>query len=707
MMEGDLRHAFGGVLRYEIRQGLRSPAWWLLVLNFGLPILLAAPPVDPSLSFTRRVFVPILTVLAFLLAAPLVYLVIFEREDTPWARNVFWVHLPHVGGALLAKAVAGIVLIFLAAMPILAWVLGAALFYHGWDGLRGWGQGFLLIFLPAPLIYLAMALVAMLLTTNRFAVKVLSLFLMLSLLLLHEHVSLLHLWVPLPRIYFSHVTGFHPFGRLLIWHRLFWMLLSIGIIVWALARLSWRAGRLLGMQERRWTRNTQRLGVFLVFIALIPALFFHWEKAQRFYEMEPGGKQIPVWQTSEDSCPQAYQVDVTFDLRHLQVQGLAIWQEAYAVPKLQAGLRGMPVQEGEQIRMNYQGSPRWPRPAIWCPECLSDPTLLAWHALQPYPVGWYFVEGHLFLLMTGSWHPFPGCLMERLQVRLKQVPCESCIAVTGTPEQWRSEKVWNFFWEKPPNQGPLLAVTTTYQVIEQGGKRFLFPSHTFPNQAQVELVAPYWTTLEHMEQSGLLIEEEARTLAVVDLLTYPRWSQEGLLLVPLVPMDAVSNYQRYVALTLLMGWWCQGAESCVVQFADTLSEWEQHNPLPPNISPKNADQLSQWFKLQNQNTPPKEVSVLPSLLLYAAYRLQDPVSTYQPLHIDFFGRLAGPFLAKRSPFVLNILDALYRQGSSHFWHILRVYRTTYGLRDISLAAFSRWVENDLGVMLPEPDPGSP
>jgi len=714
MMDGDLRRTFAAVFRYETRQGLRSPAWWVLVLNFGLPVLLtSASPLDPWVPFTRRVFIPVILALAFLLVTPFVYLLAFEREDAPGTHHIFWVRLPHIGGALLAKAVAGVVLVLLAAAPVLAWTLAVAVFYHGWDGLRGWGQALFLIFLPAVFIYLALVLVALLLLPHRFGVRVLSLSLMLSLLFLQDQASLLHLWSPLTKIYFSPVTDLHPFGKLLVWHRVFWLLLIAGMTLWVLARLGRRARRPLGMHEQRWAQQVQWLGVGLMLVALFPAWGFHREKAARFYEVDPNRTPIShVEQGSENSCPQAYQVDVTFDLRRLRVQGHATWQGASATPRLQAGLAGTPVQAGQQMRMEYQGFPRWPRQVIWCPECARDLHLLPQRELQPYLLGWYFVEGHMFLLMTGPWHPFPGCPVERLQVRLEHLPCTSCVAVAGAPERQSGEKAWVYLWEKPPAQGPLLAVGGTYRVIEQEGKgrRFLLPRHMFPSQVQGELMAPYWTTLERMEESGLLSEEEARTLAVVDHLTYPRWGQDGLVLVP-VTRSAVEGdplaYQRYIALMLLMGWWCQGAESCVAQFADTLSEWEsQQISLPPDISLEDADQLAQQLALQEQASP-EEVSVLPSLFLYTAYRLQDPISTYQPLAMDFSGLLAYPFLIKREPIVLDFLNALYRQEPALFWHILRAYRDTYGLEDISLAAFAQWAENDLEVMLPEPDLVSP
>ncbi|MDQ7029722.1 MAG: hypothetical protein Q9O62_08075 [Ardenticatenia bacterium] len=708
MMDGSFRRAFAAVLYYEIRQGLRSPAWWLLILNFGLPVLLtSASPLDPWAPFARRVFIPVILALAFLLVAPFVYLLAFEREDTPWGHDIFWVRLPHIGGAFLAKTVAGVVLVLLAAAPVLAWTLSVAVFYHGWDGLRGWGQALYLIFLPAAFVYLALVLIAMLLLPHRFGKRVLSLCLMLGLVFLQDQIPLLHLWSPLTKVYFSPVTDLHPFGKLLVWHRLFWLLLTVGITLWALSRLSRRARRPLGIHEQRWAQQVQWLGVGLMLVALFPAWGFYREKAVRFYEVEPNPALRSHFEPGHDgACPQAYQVDVTFDLSRLQVRGLATWQGTSITPRLQAGLVGTPVQAGQQMRMEYQGSPRWPRQLIWCPECARDLPLLSQRVLQPYLLGWYFVEGHMFLLITGSWHPFPGCPVERLQVRLEHLSCESCIAVTGTPERQSVDKAWVYLWENPPAQGPLLAMSRAYRVIEQEGRRFLLPRHMFPSQVQGELVAPYWTALERMEESGLLSEGEARTLAVVDHLVYPRWGQDGLVLVPVIRSTVEDDplaYQRYIALMLLMGWWCQGAESCVTQFADTLFDWgSQQTALPLDISPEDADQLAQQLALQEQ-TSPEEVSVLPNLFLYATYRLHDPISTYHPLAMDISGVLAYPFLIKQSPLVLKFLDALYQHEPAHFWHILRAYRDTYGMEDISLATFVQWVEADLDIMLPDPD----
>lgn len=708
-MGGDWQRAFKAVLCYEIRQGLRSPAWWVLVLNFGIPVfLISASPFDPWVSFTHRVFAPIIVALAFLLVTPFVYILTLEREIIPWAHDIFWVRLPHTGGALLAKTVAGIVLVLLATIPVLTWVLAVAWFYHGWSAWQGWGQS-ILILLPAIFIYAALSLLVMLLIPHRFAARILSLFLMLGLLLLQDNYTLLDLWIPLTRIYFSNVTGFHPFGKLLIWHRLFWVLLSIGIIFWILGRLSQRAKRLLDVHERRWAHSMQWLGGMLVLTTLLPAFLFYQEKAKRFYEVDPYGEQTYV-EINDDVCPRAYRVEVTFDLRHVQLHGRATWQGTYGTPKLQAGLRGALVQEGQQIRMEYSGSPRWPRQVIWCPECLRDLNLIFQRSLQPYPLGWYFVEGHLFLLMTGAWHPFPGCPMERLQVRLSHLPCESCIAVTGSPEQQPNVQAGDFLWEKPPGQGPLLAVAATYQSIGVNGRVFLLPRHIFSLQVQEKIATSHMVTLEQMNQNGLLTEKEAYTLAIVDKLTYPRWSQEGLILVPLEHLDVKASepgYPQYVALSLLMGWWCQDGESCVANFADALSKWAQSNSLSVDMSMGDPERVARQLESREQNTSPDGLLVLPNLLLYAAYRLQDPVSDYQPLAIHFSGKIANPFFTEHSPIVLNFLDALYRRESAYFWHILRAYRDTYGVQDISLATFTRWLEDDLGIMPPELMPMSP
>ncbi len=694
--------AFRAVFFYEIRQGLRSPSWWLLVLNFTVPVLVvSASPFAVWVPFFRRVFLPVLVALAFLLVAPLVCLPPLERESRFGTYDIFWVHLPHIGGALLAKVLAGSVLVLLGALPVLGWTLVVALFYHGWDALLGWGQAFL-FFLSALFVYLAIAVVTWLLLPHRLGARVLSVLLMLGLISLQDQISLLHLWTPMPKLYFSHMTGFHPFARLLVWHRLFWGVLSGGLTLWALVRLSRRAQRLLSPREIRWVHRGQWLAAGLMLAAVVPAIWFYRERARRFYKTSTPMASM-AQSVSPDSCPKDYRVDVTFDLKRLYVQGQARWKGASLTPHLQTGLTGALVREGTQTRMTYQGTPRWPVQVIWCPECAKD--LSRQWIPQPYWLGWYFVEGHLFLLVTGTWHPFPGCPMTRLQVRLKRLPCTSCIAVTGAPKRQFEKASLVYFWESPPVQGPLLAVSEIYRVIDQGDRRFLLPRHIVPLRVQAELVTPYRTTLQHMQEQGLLSRHEARAVAIVDQIAYPRWSPEGLILVP-VPRDAIEGmtwtHRRYIALTLLLGWWCQGAPSCIGQLKNALAEWSrQQITLPSNLPPENADQLAQQLARQKQNRSPEEISVLPSLLLYAAYRLHDPTTPYHPLAVDTSGILAYPLLSEKSPPVTDLLDALHQREGAHFWRIVEAYRSTYGMADISLATFEKWVEKDLGIPLPK------
>ncbi len=705
MTTENFHRAFWAVLRYEIRIGLRSRMWWLLVLNFALPAFLAsASPADPWVSFTIRIFRPMGTALLFLFVAPFLLLSVLDKERGSLAYDIFWVRLPHIGGAFLAKALAGMILVFLAASPMFAWGLGLALFYHGWDGLRAWGQALLLL-LPILGIYSALSVLCLLLVPHRFAARALCLALVLGLIFTADFYSLLDLWGPLPAPYLNLATGFHPFGQILLWHRVFWTLLSLGVVIWGLAWLSHQARRLLSTRERTWVRNMQYVGLLLVLLALVPAFLYTREKAQRFYEASNG----VFSRTDPDPCPQEYLVTVTFDLERVHVQGETTWRGAAATPSLQAGLVGTPVREGEYWRMTYQGYPRWPRRVIWCPECLRDINTLYRRHFLPYPLGWYFVENHLFLLMTGAWHPFPGCPMETLQVRLRDVPCKDCIAVTGNPQHQRDGGGGDitFVWETPPAQGPLLAEMVNYRVSEQAQRRFFLPRHMFPYQVQAELVAPFWEALDTMERV-LRIEDKTHALAVVDQLKYPRWGQDGLVLLPLKTLaeradTSEPGYHQHVAFFLLLGWWCQGAESCVVQLAET---WSTHSSptaasLPEGAPVDNPDQLAQWLQAHKQRAP-AEVPMLANLLLYAAYRIRYPNGSFQPQSISSIP--LTPLLIHRSFLVLEKLDFLYIQDPSQFWHVFRAYRETYGAQDISFEVFARWLQEEQGIILPAAEP---
>ncbi len=713
-MRRELRHAFGAVFRYEIRQGLRSPAWWLLVLNFGLPALVvSASPWDPWVPFNRRLFTPILLTLGFTLVVPFVVLVVLEREDVPRLYDLFWIRLPHVGGGLLGKAMASLVLVVLAVAPVAIWVLGVALFYHGWDGWRGWWEGALFLFSGLS-VYFALSLLVWLLVPHRFGARVFGLFLMSGLLLLQDRFSVLHLWAPLSRGHFDLMTGLVPFRDLFWWHRIFWLFLALGATLWALAWGARRARRPLSPRERDWVRSLQYVGVAVVLLALVPALLYAREKGQRFYEME-GPSTILLSQSPADVCPQRYRVTVSFDLRRLQLQGHALWQGADRPPQLQEGLTATSAEEGAWIRMDYQGSPRWPRQVLWCPECLRAGASLAQRPFQPYPLGWYFVEGHLFLLMSGAWHPFPGCPMERLAVHLEHLPCEHCTAVTGSPETQIGEVAQEFVWEAPPGQGPLLTVATSYRSFERAGRHFLLPRHLFPRRVQDDLVAVHGMVVDRMAWNGLLAEGEARTLAVAAKLTYPRWNPEGLILVPtkiLVRRGAQGidegHYQRDVALALLMGWWCQGRVSCVEEMAAGLLERQaMPTSLPIDLPMDEIERFVQGAQAPRAGVPQSEPMMLANLLLYGAYRLQDPDSAYQLRALSFSGALAHPLLLERSHPVLNVLDALYREDSVRFWRILLAYRNTYGVEDVPLTEFDKWVEREFGLTLPDPEVSSP
>lgn len=710
MTAGHFHRTFGAVLRYELRIGLRSRTWWLLVLNFALPaFLVSASPAEPWVSFTIRIFRPMGTALLFLFVAPFLLLSILDRERAYSAYEIFWVHLPHTGGAFLAKALAGVLLVFLAAAPVLVWIFGVALFYHEGDGFWAWWQT-LFLFLPTLFIHLALSLVCVLLFSHRFGTRALCLLLVLGLIFTADFYSLLALWGPLPAPYLNPITGFHPFSRVLLWHRVFWSLVSLGVVVWGLAQLSCQAIRPSAVGEYTWIRNMQYVGSLLILLALVPAFLYTREKTQRFYEASKGVS--PHFQADTELCPREYEVMVTFDLERVHVQGEATWRGAATRPALQAGLVGSPLREGEYWRMKYRGHPRWPRQVIWCPECLRNTDMLYQLRFSPYPLGWYFVENHLFLLTTGAWHPFPGCPMETLQIRLRHVPCRDCVAVAGNPRYQRDggTRDLNIIWEAPPVHGPLLAEMANYRVLEQGQRRFFFPRHMFPRQVQAELVAPFWKVLDSMEQVGLLAEGQTSTLAVVDQLKYPRWGQDGLVLLPAEVLDvepgvSALSYHQYVALSLLVGWWCQSAESCVVQLAETWSAQEILTPasLPEGAPIDDPDQLAQWLQAHEQRVS-SEVPMLANLLLYAAYRIQEPSGSYQPQPVDFSGILTTPLLLQRSFPVLEQLDSIYRQDPAQFWPMLRAYRERYGVQDVSFEVFTHWLQEEQGISLPVAEP---
>lgn len=687
---------FWAVFRTELRQGWRSPIWWLLVLNFALSVWIALPDLqNPWQNTFTRVFSLMGSFFWFLFLAPWVLIELVERERRRWKYDFFWIHVRHVGALFVAKVVAALVLILTAMLPLIAGSLGLALWDLGWWGVQIWATLMFSLF-PLLLFYLVLGMVATWGVPHPFGARVASLGLTLIFIFLQEYASLFDLWGPNPIPYFSPITGFHPLRRVLLWHRCFWAIFTVGLILLTIGRFGRQVMRPLAEFERNWFQQSQRWGMVLLFLAAGPALLFVHEKSRRFYEIN-NKSMVPVPQTEPLSCPQAYQVHLNLDIRGTFIQGKAYWQGKGGIDlSLPPGLHGQSKsQEDERRSLYYQGIPRWPRQIIWCPECLRDANWIIQRNLSPYPLGWYLVENHSFFVAEGFWHPFPGCPMETLEIHTQHLPHESTIVLEGYPITQQTEKGWIYRWEAPPSHGPLLAVIPYPRVWRQGHIQIVLPGPFAPYRVQDEIITPFWKIIRMMEKADLLNEHQDRTFVVVDQIVYPRWGTSVTFLpIGMLKQRALldaATYERSVALMMLIGWWCQGAEDCVNSFAQNLLYWKKARISAVTMG--DPDQIARQIMAQEE-IPLERTRMLPNLLLYGAFRLVRPeVEETFGSEVVFEGTEVVELIDLQSQStLLHWLDTLYRQNPTRFWLILRKYRDVFRVQDITFGEFVNWME---------------
>ncbi len=689
---------FRAVLRYELRQGWRSPLWWLLALNFALPAVLISPsPSMPWVILPAQLLSPLETILPAGLLLFLAWVPLLERESRGEGYAMFWTRSGPGGWVWLGKVAAGLVLTALALLPAVLYVLAVSVPRYGALALRYAGTGLVLFGVPALAVFVALTLLLHLLVPQPALRRALAVGLGLAIVFTHDLQDTTRLLAPIGHFPFSSVTGFAPFQRLLLWQRLTWILLSGGAALLVVAALVRRLPRVVDAAERRWSRVAAGVGVALLLASAAAGALFHTTQARRFVPAAP----IPAAAPLAAACPPHYQLDVTFDLRALRLHGMATAQGEWPAPRLHDGLAVTDRQPGS---LTYGGSPRWQKTLFWCPVCLRDAALIQQRRFAAYGQGWLWVEGHLFLLPHGDWHPYPGCPVEHLTVRLQGLPCPNgeCLAHSADEANAQAGD-WRLVWSRGAPAGPLVVLGRAYRPWEVGERRFLVPHFLYSPAEQEEVVGAWALVLERMAQVGL-DGDAVRTVAVADLLRYPRWG-EGVLLAPVGMVTARSRarneeaYRHASALYALLGWWCadQG-DACLQALPEVLARATKEARLPAGV-PNNPDALAQALTQQKGTAT---AMTLLSLWDYAAFRLHAPQAPWD-MAVSGGDVLSGTVGTGRSVRSVQYLDALYRQDPAVFWQIVRAYRQQYGLQDIPLVDFAAWVQAQWGLPgLPAP-----
>lgn len=687
------------IARHEIKMALRQPSWWALaLLLFGIGRLSIKPSELPWITAWKLTLTPAVALAVWgSLLVPLPAIWDYVRElsgDYEW----FWIHLDDERKGIFAKFLAWYALSGLALLPVFLYIAALVGRYYGLPGLILQGRVWLLLILPSFGASLALTLLLSLLARSRFWGLIAALSVVGGLIFADLDVT--HLLAIAPTtIPYSTVTGFEPTRSLLYLNRAFWLLVTMLSLL--------LASQLIGRVQPRLPQPASRLWRIgfpsLLMIGIVFSAVVGVDYTQAYQHLFYWGGLPPdtIWISEACSGIDSYEVDVTLGLESRTIQGRVRIRtaspEVTISYHMNPGLSWMPIsaQEADKIRLDheqatvtfngsasttftmaYQGQPRLPQEFIACRSCLNSPEFYRY----PFAYEWYLDQETVFLTASGDWHPFPQCPIDKLKVALHNPPCvNSACAAQNSDTLNNQPQTLYLEWQHVPS-GPLLAVASHYLSRTVGEVIIYQPAFLFPKRAQDDVLRPYVTTLQRLQQYGLQRNGgEKLQIAILPVLRYPRYSEAGLLFIPersllaraLTPED---TFHLFAVEQVVSSWWCSGNVCPELQPAMPFEIRLPSSAMSGNLSP-NA-----WL--------------VQSLVKYTSLRLLAPDD---PLFSS--PSSLGNMLAGNTKF-LQRLDLFYQQHPADYWEMIRQYRDRYGSQGTSIQDFEHFVSATTGKPLP-------
>lgn len=686
---------------YEIKMALRQPSWWALaLLFFGIGWLSIERSELPWITAWKLTVTPAVALAVWgSLLVPILAVGGYVRELSG-GYEWFWIHLDNEHGDSSARFLAWYALSCLALLPVFLYVAALVCRYYGLPGLILQGMIWPLLILPSFGASLALTLLLSLLTRSQFWGLMAALVVVGGLIFADLDVTNLLAIAP-TTIPYSTVTGFEPSRSLLCLNRAFWFLIMTLSLLLASQLIVRVQPRLSQTTSRLWHIGYSSLLVSgIVFVAGIGLAYI-----QEYQDIFYWGGLPPDTAWISESCSgiESYEVYATIWLESRTIQGVVRIRTAspgITIPYyMNPGLSWMPIpsQETSKIRLDheqatfnnsesatftmaYQGQPRLPQEFISCRSCLNSPEFHRY----PFSYGWYLDQETFFLTASGDWHPFPQCPIDKLTVTLHDPPCVNGACVAQNDALIEQPRTLHLEWQPVP-PGPLLAVASSY--ISRTVERVTVyqPAFLFPKREQDDVLRPYATTLQQLQQYGLQRDGgENLQIAILPVLRYPRYSASGLLFVPersllaraFTPED---TFHLFAVEQVVTAWWCYGNVCPELQQVTPFEVLLPSSVMDGSLSPNT------WL--------------VKSLVKYTSLRLITPDGVLFSENSPFFQSSLENMVADDTIF-LQRLDLLYRQNPTDYWEIIRQYRETHGSQGISMQDFEHFVVAITGKPLP-------
>ena len=321
-------------------------------------------------------------------------------------------------------------------------------------------------------------------------------------------------------------------------------------------------------------------------------------------------------------------------------------------------------------------------------------------------------------MRDGNWHPFPGCVIDSLEVSLNGYELDNNIIHTADRIS-ESNKTIVLNWDTPPPL-PLFVPSQDQKLSEYGESQFLIADSRISENEIERLYGVYSEIVTQLKQRVLQNNQtnDSLQIALIPMTKYGRYDLlSNTIFLP--EKDSViynfqsdikrfqdyqnsselnnpdSFYSRWIAERMIRMWWC-GLDFC------------------PDIQVKRYDISALTTKRMFDDSDPDVKPVLNSLLSYSALQLAEPLvgSEFLVEEIEHRRLLVEaqdefPFRPIAFGYYSNInelmvrLDGLWETiGEDAYWDMVNTYRDSYGDTSISLYDFEKFIKQETGVDLP-------